>query len=88
MNEPEIIALCRQAPVECWSTAHRSFLVRREETLLLAKHVLGSFRAAKHWMTEPAFGLGHQLPCSLISTREGYMQVRNLLRRIEYGVYT
>ncbi|WP_404823057.1 hypothetical protein [Pseudomonas capsici] len=35
----------------------------------------------------PAGGLEYQPSCSLLSTSQGYRQVRELLGQIEYSVY-
>ncbi|MFJ3525491.1 antitoxin Xre/MbcA/ParS toxin-binding domain-containing protein [Pseudomonas sp. NPDC090203] len=71
----------------CWSTEHRSFARRRELVLTEAERVLGTKVAADQWFVHPARGLEYQPPCSMLSTSQGYRQVRDLLGQIEYGVY-
>lgn len=58
------------------------------EIAALAEHVLGSADLAKHWLQQPALALDGQLPIDLISSELGRQAVRDLLLRLEYGVYT
>lgn len=54
----------------------------------LAERVLGGHAAAEHWLSEPAIGLDGQRPIDLLSSSPGIESVKDLLQRIEYGVYT
>ncbi|MFJ5300027.1 MULTISPECIES: antitoxin Xre/MbcA/ParS toxin-binding domain-containing protein [Pseudomonas] len=76
------------APFGCWSGEYRGYLVRRELILEIAERVLGTHRSAEYWLGLAAFGLGGQVPCDLLRTQVGYILVKELLGRIEYGVYT
>jgi putative toxin-antitoxin system antitoxin component (TIGR02293 family) len=47
--------------------------------------VFGSLEEFNKWMGEPAFGLGNQVPSSLLDTITGIDLVEEELARIEYG---
>jgi len=47
--------------------------------------VFGSIEEFNKWMAEPAFGLGNQIPSSLLDTITGIDLVGEELTRIEYG---
>lgn len=53
-----------------------------------AKEVLGSLEEAERWLTSPAIGLNSKRPIDLMGTMPGAEVVKNLLERMEYGVYT
>ena len=44
--------------------------------------------AAKNWLHTPAKALGGETPFSLLDTQAGADQVRDLIGRLEHGVYT
>ncbi|MDP3351954.1 MULTISPECIES: antitoxin Xre/MbcA/ParS toxin-binding domain-containing protein [unclassified Hydrogenophaga] len=52
-----------------------------------AQSVLGSMAEAQRWLTTGAVALKGQRPLDLLSTRQGADLVRDLLVRMEYGVY-
>lgn len=54
----------------------------------LAAHVLGSAALARGWLEEPAIALDGRRPADLMTSETGRQLVRELLLRIEYGVYT
>ncbi|WP_445677508.1 antitoxin Xre/MbcA/ParS toxin-binding domain-containing protein [Pseudomonas putida] len=87
MSEQQILAFCNHFPLGCWSIAHRCFLGRCEQTILLATRVLGSRVRAEHWLYKPAIGLRYQLPCCILATTSGFEVVGTLLERIEQGIY-
>lgn len=58
------------------------------EIAALAEHVLGSADLVKHWLQQPALALDGQLPINLMASEQGRKCVRDLLLRLEYGVYT
>ncbi|KAF0255791.1 antitoxin Xre/MbcA/ParS toxin-binding domain-containing protein [Pseudomonas putida] len=87
MNDPQILALCPNSPLGCWSIDHRCFKGRYDQTVRLATRVLGSRALAAQWLCKPAIGLRHQVPCNILETRSGYQQVVTLLGRIEHGIY-
>lgn len=71
----------------CWSQEQRCFRKRRERILTLAENVLGTRKLADRWLAQRAFGLGHVAPCYLLSSAQGYQQVKDFLAQLEYGVY-
>jgi len=54
---------------------------------LLAAHVLGSQALAKQWLEQPAVALDGRCPGELLESEDGAQAVRELLMRIEFGVY-
>lgn len=59
-----------------------------DDILALATRVLGSRSLARSWFQRPAVALDGRRPSELLSSEEGIRSVRELLLRIEYGVYT
>lgn len=55
----------------------------KKEILDLVTQVFEDPVVAEKWLTEPAFGLGGEIPIEYIGTPEGLAEVRNLLGRIE-----
>ena len=47
--------------------------------------VFGAIEEFNKWMKEPAFGLGNQIPRTLLDTITGIDLVQEELKRIEYG---
>lgn len=88
MNGKIIYGIADQLSAHCWTTSHHAFLTRCNWIVQKATGVLGSHEAAERWLTHPAFGLGHQAPCTILGTSEGYTEVYNYLCRIEYCIYT
>lgn len=87
MNELQIVALSPSAPIACWSMAHRCFVGRCEQVLMIATRVFGTRKHAERWLRDPAYGLGRQVPCGMLATRSGYEDVDRFLNQLEYGVY-
>ncbi|WP_198674588.1 antitoxin Xre/MbcA/ParS toxin-binding domain-containing protein [Rhodoferax ferrireducens] len=54
----------------------------------IAMRVLGTRELAEHWLAQPALALDCQKPEDLLTTAAGIRTVKDLLTRIEYGVYT
>lgn len=54
----------------------------------LAIHVLGSVVLAQEWLAKPALALDGRIPRDLLNSVSGTKLVRELLLRIEYGVYS
>jgi len=48
----------------------------------------GDQKAAKHWLSTPVRGLGRRKPNDLLATREGIQQVRDIIGRLEHGVFS
>ncbi|MBK9573279.1 MAG: DUF2384 domain-containing protein [Rhodoferax sp.] len=57
------------------------------EVTEIAERVLGTRKLAEQWLKEPAIALDGRLPLDLISTAPGIETVKDLLTRMEYGVY-
>jgi putative toxin-antitoxin system antitoxin component (TIGR02293 family) len=53
-----------------------------------ATRVFGSKEDAEAWLERPAPSLGNQRPIDLLRTPPGVELVKQVLTRIEYGVYT
>ncbi len=53
----------------------------------IAQRVLGNRKLAEQWLKEPSLALDGRLPLDLISTTPGIETVKDLLTRMEYGVY-
>ncbi|MDD2007392.1 MULTISPECIES: antitoxin Xre/MbcA/ParS toxin-binding domain-containing protein [Pseudomonas] len=60
---------------------------RREQILMTAEQVFGNSELAGAWLTKQAIGLTRRLPCMLLETDRGYMEVADFLVRLDYGVY-
>jgi putative toxin-antitoxin system antitoxin component (TIGR02293 family) len=58
------------------------------EILAKATEVFGSQQEAERWMERPAMALEQRRPIDLMTTPAGVEIVEDLLRRLEYGVYT
>ena len=63
-------------------------LQARTDVANLAARVLGTRELADHWLTHPALALDGQSPMDLLGTTSGVKSVKDLLTRMEFGVYT
>jgi putative toxin-antitoxin system antitoxin component (TIGR02293 family) len=61
---------------------------RRKTVINFATEVFESAEIAEDWLNSPNFALGDKVPYDLLNTDDGIEQVRDLLGRIEYGVYS
>lgn len=52
-----------------------------------AHRVLGNRELAERWLAQPALALDGQSPLDLLTTTPGIEAVKDLLTRMEYGVY-
>ena len=66
---------------------HSNALFSLLEVSSLAESILGSKQLAEQWMNSPAIGLDGAKPISLLGTGPGVEAVKDLLSRIDYGVY-
>jgi putative toxin-antitoxin system antitoxin component (TIGR02293 family) len=57
------------------------------EVTQLAEKVLGSADEAEQWISRAAHGLEGKRPIDLLTNPSGVSAVKDLLNRIEYGVY-
>ena len=53
----------------------------------MAERVLGTRELAEHWLTQSALALDGRRPLDLITSAPGIETVKDLLTRMEYGVY-
>ena len=58
------------------------------EVTEIAERVLGSRLAAGQWLTRPAIALDHERPVDLLTSTAGIQAVKDLLTRMEHGVYS
>lgn len=58
------------------------------EVIAQATSVFGTKEAALEWLNKPAMALEGKVPLDLLDTSAGQEMVRDLLGRLEYGVYT
>ena len=61
---------------------------KNDSILKLAIKVLEDKEIAEQWLRTPQRGLGGATPLSFLKTKLGRQEVRSLLKRIEYGVYS
>lgn len=57
------------------------------EVTALAESALGTRDLAEEWLNSPAIGLDGKKPLEMLTTAPGIAAVKELLGRIEYGVY-
>ena len=58
------------------------------EVLALATDVMGSQEAAERWLESQVMALDRNRPIDLLATPAGIEMVKDLLGRLQYGVYT
>jgi putative toxin-antitoxin system antitoxin component (TIGR02293 family) len=63
-------------------------LLRLARVLAAARDVLGSEDKARAWLQAENRALGGRVPIRLLDTGIGFQQVIDVLKRIEYGVYS
>lgn len=82
-----IFGLAISRPLAFWSSAYRGYELRQEQILMQATHTLGNRPSAQRWLVSPSLALNRRSPCGLLAEPRGYPEVRDLLLRIEYGIY-
>ena len=70
------------------SPEYSSRLWNLAEVMALATRVLGTAAAAERWLDRPAIALNGNRPLDLMKTIQGSAAVKDLLGRLEHGVYT
>lgn len=60
-------------------------VLKMQALFSLGAEVFGSADAFRRWMDKPAFGLGNQVPFSLLRTSGGIDLILDELTRIEFG---
>lgn len=73
---------------ETLSPQQSEFSVRVLRIFATAKDVLGDDEKARRWMTTSNAALGDNAPIDLLDTGFGYETVVDVLRRIEFGVFS
>lgn len=63
-------------------------MVRFARLMGQAVEVFELEESARHWLRSPAVGLGGAVPLDYAATEVGAREVENLLRQIEYRVYS
>jgi putative toxin-antitoxin system antitoxin component (TIGR02293 family) len=62
-------------------------IFKLDEVRKLALEVLGSEAAAEAWLSDEAIGLENRRPIDLVRSTPGAALVKQLLQRMQYGVY-
>ena len=57
------------------------------EITVIAERVFGTRELAENWVSQPALALDGQRPMDLLTTTPGIEAVKDLLTRLEFGVY-
>lgn len=60
-------------------------VLKMQALFTLGAEVFGTADAFRRWMDKPAFGLGNQVPFSLLRTSGGIDLILDELTRIEFG---
>ena len=60
-------------------------VLKMQALFTLGAEVFGAADAFRRWMDKPAFGLGNQVPFSLLRTSGGIDLIMDELTRIEFG---
>lgn len=63
-------------------------LYRFAKIYSMAVDVFGGLDEAQKWLRSPQIGLNGRIPLELIATEAGAQEVKDLLGRIEYGVFS
>lgn len=87
MSEIAILGLALSRPTACWSSTYRGYELRREQIMMQAAHTLADRLSGERWLASPVRALNRRSPCGLLAEANGYTEVRDVLFRIEYGVY-
>ncbi|MHB8087287.1 MAG: type II RES/Xre toxin-antitoxin system antitoxin [Anaerolineaceae bacterium] len=63
-------------------------LYRLIRILLYTESVFGDIEKAQTWLKRPNRSIGGETPINLLDTTVGTQQVEDVLKRIEYGIYS
>lgn len=81
--------LARRKDAGSLNLAESERLMRLAEIFYASMRLFdGKADAARDWLTTPARGLNHERPIDYAVTELGAREVRNLIGRLEYGVYS
>lgn len=81
-------ARSKKRPGAPLSATESSNVWRLADLITQATRVFGDQEAAERWFLEPALALDNRRPIDLVKTAPGAQLVKELLTRMEYGVYT
>jgi putative toxin-antitoxin system antitoxin component (TIGR02293 family) len=68
--------------------AESELLLRLARVFAAAADVLGSQQRAREWLVSSNRALGNAAPIQILDTGIGFQQVIDVLKRIEFGVYS
>jgi putative toxin-antitoxin system antitoxin component (TIGR02293 family) len=80
--------LQRRQKQDCLPPGETDRLWRAAVILHEATQLLGSRDKARSWLHRPLRALGGARPLEMLGTEAGYGEVRNILGRIEWGVWS
>lgn len=78
----------RRATKERLRETESERLLRLARVIAMANDVLGGQENAVRWLKKPNRALGGEIPVELLDTDIGFQSVMDVLRRINYGVYS
>lgn len=87
MSKISILGLALSRPPAFWSSIYRGYELRQEQILMQATNTLGNRTHADRWLVSPVLALNRRSPCRLLVEPDGYPEVRDVLLRIEFGIY-
>jgi putative toxin-antitoxin system antitoxin component (TIGR02293 family) len=85
---PRTYARSRKRATAPLSATESSNVWRLADLITQAKRVFGNQEAAERWFLDPALALDNRRPIDLAKTAPGAQLVKEVLTRLEYGVYT
>lgn len=71
-----------------WKSEESELLYRLARVLAAATEILGNREKARDWLVAENRALGGAVPIELLDTGIGYQEVMDVLKRVEYGVYS
>ena len=86
---PATLTRRRRSPSGLLSPAESDRIYRIAEVYRAVLQLFeGDGESARRWLSEPAKALGRDTPLQHLDTEAGAAQVRDLIGRLEHGVYT
>jgi putative toxin-antitoxin system antitoxin component (TIGR02293 family) len=80
--------LSRRKATKRFNSVESDRLYRVIRILLYTESVFGDSEKAQTWLKRPNRSIGGKVPMSLLDTDLGTQQVEDVLKRIEYGIYS
>ena len=78
----------RKANSSRLKASESELIFRFSRVLVAAKEILGDKEKAREWLLAANTALNGERPIDLLDTRIGFEDVMDVLRRIEFGVYS